>query len=155
MTIARLTRVRTAGPKDLEAITRLFAGFRDWFGSREPLEEDIRRVVARLLEDPDTEFLLAGDPPAGLCQLRYRLSVWKGADDCWLEDLFVEEAARGTGMGRALAEEAVARARARGCRRIELDVNEDNQPARALYRAVGFTEEPKPPGRTLFISRTI
>jgi len=45
-------------------------------------------------------------------------------------------------------EAAISRATARGCGRIELDVNEQNEPARALYRAAGFTEEPKPPGRT-------
>jgi len=55
-----------------------------------------------LLADPDTEFLLAGD--AGFCQLRYRLSVWTGVEDCWLEDLFVEEEARGTGLQKAIGE---------------------------------------------------
>ena len=61
-----------------------------------------------------------------MCQIRFRWSVWKTAEDCWLEDLYVREAARRGGLGRALVEAAVARAQARGCRRIELDVNEDN-----------------------------
>ncbi len=47
------------------------------------------------------------------------------------------------------------RARERGCRRIELDVNEDNAAALALYEGCGFTLEPKPPGRTLFIGRAL
>jgi len=38
---------------------------------------------------------------------------------------------------------------------IELDVNEDNSAARALYEACGFQTEPKPPGRTLFIGRPL
>jgi RimJ/RimL family protein N-acetyltransferase len=50
---------------------------------------------------------------------------------------------------------AVRQARERGCRRIELDVNEDNAAARALYAACGFDFEPKPPGRTLFIARRL
>lgn len=147
--------VRIAGPDDLDALTRLFAGFRDWWGSDIPREGDIRRVVAELVHDAQTEFLVAGDPPAGLCQLRYRLSVWTGTDDCWLEDLFVEESARGEGLGRALLETAISRAKARGCRRIELDVNEDNKAALGLYLAAGFTTTPKPPGRTLFVSRSL
>jgi GNAT superfamily N-acetyltransferase len=87
------------------------------------------------------EFLLAGDvrDPAGVCQLRYRFGIWLGTPDCWLEDLFVRESARGRGMGRALAEAAIARARERGCRRIELDVNDANPAALALYEALGFS----------------
>ena len=90
-----------------------------------------------------------------MCQVRFRWSVWKTAEDCWLEDLYVRDAARRGGLGRALVDAAVARAQARGCRRIELDVNEDNQAARGLYVACGFTLEPKPPGRTLFAGRAL
>jgi ribosomal protein S18 acetylase RimI-like enzyme len=67
----------------------------------------------------------------------------------------VEEAARRTGVGRALVEAGVDHARARGCRRIELDVNERNTDAIGFYRGVGFTTEPKPPGRTFFIARRL
>jgi ribosomal protein S18 acetylase RimI-like enzyme len=135
------------------------AAFRDWMGRDEPSDESIRRTAAVLLRDADTEFLLASPdddaPPAGVCQLRYRLSVWTGAPDCWLEDLFVRADARGRGLGRSLVEAAVERARKRGCLRIELDVNEENREALALYRGAGFTTEPKPPGRTLFVGRRL
>ena len=47
--------------------------------------------------------------------------------------------ARGRGVGRLLAEAAVARARERGCRRIELDANEANAAARGLYEQLGFS----------------
>jgi GNAT superfamily N-acetyltransferase len=144
--------VRRAETGDLDVLTRLVAQFRDWWGKSEPGDAAIRATLERLLPDPDTDFLLAGD--AGFCQLRYRLSVWTGADDCWLEDLFVVEAARGEGLGRALVEAAFERARARGCKRIELDVNEQN-PALQVYLALGFQLEPKPPGRTFFISRPL
>jgi ribosomal protein S18 acetylase RimI-like enzyme len=152
-------RVWPAKAEDIESVSALIAAFRDWWGKDEPTLKQIRATTARLLEDPNTQFLLAatdGDQPvAGVCQLRYRLSVWTGADDCWLEDLYVDESARGTGLGRALVEAAVERAAARGCRRMELDVNEQNTAALAFYEQVGFTTEPKPPGRTLFISRKL
>jgi ribosomal protein S18 acetylase RimI-like enzyme len=38
---------------------------------------------------------------------------------------------------------------------MELDVNERNTTAIAFYRSVGFTTEPKPPGRTLFVARRL
>jgi ribosomal protein S18 acetylase RimI-like enzyme len=87
--------------------------------------------------------------------MRFRLSVWSGLGDCWLEDLFVDGSARRAGLGRALVEASFELARARDCGRIELDVNEQNTDALAFYEALGFDLEPKPPGRTLFISRKL
>jgi ribosomal protein S18 acetylase RimI-like enzyme len=130
--------VKLATDDDASDIARLMGEFRDWQGRTEPSDESIAATVRRLLADPNAEYLLAGDPAAGVCQLRYRLSVWTGTDDCCLEDLFVEEAGRGAGMGRALVEAAVERARERGCARMDLDANEANEPALALYRSVGF-----------------
>jgi ribosomal protein S18 acetylase RimI-like enzyme len=151
--------VWTASEQDLEAVSSLIAAFRSWWGKEEPSLEQMRETVRALLSDPNTEFLLAApneaSPAAGVCQLRYRLSVWTGTDDCWLEDLYVEDGARGSGLGRALVDAAFQRAKARGCRRIELDVNEQNTAALAFYESLGFTAEPKPPGRTLFISRRL
>ena len=95
----------------------------------------------------------ADGEPAAVAQIRFRWSVWKTAEDCWLEDLYVREAARRGGLGRALVEAAVARAQERGCRRIELDVNEDNARRPGAVPGCGFTLEPKPPGRTLFSAR--
>ncbi len=148
--------VRLAGPEDAATVAGLLAQFRDWWGYSEPSDESMRRDVERLLADPSTDYLLGGDPPAGVVQLRYRYGVWLAAEDCLLEDLFVSEAARGTGLGRALGEAAVARARERGCRRIELDVNEANRPAAALYESLGFESFADPPGgRTLFMRRRL
>ena len=35
----------------------------------------------------------------GVAQIRFRWSVWKTAEDCWLEDLYVRESARRAGSG--------------------------------------------------------
>jgi ribosomal protein S18 acetylase RimI-like enzyme len=150
--------IHRATRDDLDPVVRLIAEFRDWWGKTEPSTDTVRDVAAQLLEHDRTEFLLAfddADEAVGVCQLRYRLSVWTGADDCWLEDLFVTERARSGGHGRALVEAAFESARARGCRRIELDVNEQNTGALRFYESLGFTQEPKPPGRTLFVSRRL
>src|SRR5918998_3971848 len=109
-------------------------GFRNWWQRDEPGDAAFEAGVRRLLADPNTDFLLAGDPAAGVCQLRYRFAVWTGTEDCTIEDLFVDPGARGSGLGRALVEAALERARERGCARMELDVNEANPAALALYR---------------------
>jgi ribosomal protein S18 acetylase RimI-like enzyme len=153
-----LANVWKAHPGDGDEVARLLAEFRDWWKKDVPTSEEIRKTVDVLLRDEATKFLLGavGDGrPAGVCQLRYRLSVWTSAPDCWFEDLYVEPEARRSGLGAALVKAAIESARARGCRRIELDVNESNEAALALYRRLGFGTEPKPPGRPLFIGRAL
>jgi GNAT superfamily N-acetyltransferase len=147
-------RVWVASADEAGEVTRLMVAFRDWWRRDVPSDEAAAAGIARLLADEGTEFLLAGagdDRPVGICQLRYRYGFWYDAPDCWLEDLFVREDARGSGVGRALAEASVARARERGCRRIQLDVNEANPEALALYRSLGFDSIQDPPGGNLLL----
>jgi GNAT superfamily N-acetyltransferase len=149
-----------AQPDEAEAIADLLVAFRDHMGSGWPSDNAFLASVERLLEDRDTEFLLAAPdddaPPAGVLQLRFRFSVWKAAPDAWLEDLFVAENARRAGLGEALVTLAIERARARGARRIELDTNEANAPALALYARNGFSARSKGGGgRDLFLGRAI
>lgn len=144
----------------MDDVARLLIAFRDWLEASTPTEDSVRDSVSRLIVDPATEFLLAGAPTAaGVCQLRFRHSLWTSSDDCWLEDLFVEDRARGRGVGRALVEAAFERARERGAARIELDTNEGNTTAVALYESLGFSASSKAhgarAGRDLFMGRRL
>lgn len=138
-----MPRVRLAQPQDSGIVTRLIAAFRDHLGEAEPSDAEVASGVKRLLGDPETEFLLAsaedGGDPAGVAQLRFRYGIWRAGGDCLLEDLFVDASARGAGLGRALVAATLERARARGCRRVELDVNEANPTAQRLYESFGFS----------------
>jgi GNAT superfamily N-acetyltransferase len=182
-------RTWLAEPHEAETVARLLIAFRDHLalgvptpGGRDgfsqgglaapaggrrapegapwPSDNAILAAVERLIEDPQTEYLLAApdedSPPAGVIQLRYRFSVWTAAPDCWLEDLFVSADARRSGCGEALVSLALERAALRGCRRIELDTNEGNEPALALYRRMGFSEHSKTSdARDIFLGRRI
>lgn len=148
-------RVWLASADDRDAVTRLMAEFRDWQGRDSPSDGELARSVARLLGDPGAEYVLAARPDdsaAGVCQLRYRYGLWHSAEDCWLEDLFVSSGARGGGFGRALVEAAIERSRRRGCRRIELDADSDNDAALALYGRFGFSAV-TPSGATRLMMR--
>jgi GNAT superfamily N-acetyltransferase len=54
-------------------------------------------------------------------------------DDCYLEDLFVDPAARGGGVGRALIEDLIALARGQGWQRLYWNTDTSNETARRLY----------------------
>lgn len=132
-----------AGPDEAEIVARLLVEFRDHLGYDWPSDNAFLAGVERLMDDRDTDFVLAApdadSPPAGVTQLRFRHGIWRAGGDCLVEDVFVNESARGRGVARALLDFATARALERGCRRMELDVNEANAPALALYESFGFT----------------
>jgi len=156
MSAAESVRLASAG--EVPIVARLLGEFRDWWQKSEPSDEAIEANARRILEDGEGDYLIAYDAsgqPAGVAQVRFRWSVWTSAPDCWLEDLYVSGSARREGVGSRLVEAVIELARERGCARVELDVNEGNEAAIALYVACGFRTEPKPPGRTLFLGRSI
>lgn len=55
-------------------------------------------------------------------------------------EIYVTEPYRGTGLAERLVERAAADARDHGCTELRLDVDVDNERARAFYEAVGFEE---------------
>ncbi|HEX3278669.1 MAG TPA: GNAT family N-acetyltransferase [Thermoleophilaceae bacterium] len=152
-------RVWVAGQDELDAVAELMIGFRNHMGRDQPRDDLMRATAARIMSEPNAEYLLAApdgdDEAAAVCQLRYRLSIWTGTEDCWLEDLFVSDRARRSGLGRALVEAAFDRARERGCGRVELDVDDDNEAAIALYESTGLSLESKPPGRNYLMGRRL
>jgi len=58
----------------------------------------------------------------------------------WIEDVVVDEAARGQGVGRALNVEALKIAEAAGCRTVDLTSRPSREAANRLYQRIGFVE---------------
>ena len=114
--------VWVAERSEAEVVARLMVAFRDHLGYDWPSANAFLAGVEGLLDDINTEFLLGTPhddaPPSGVVQLRFRHGLWRAGTDCLLEDLFVMEEARGAGLGRALVEASLGRARERGCRRV-------------------------------------
>jgi GNAT superfamily N-acetyltransferase len=130
-----------AEPHEAAQVAALLVAFRDHLGHDWPSENSFLASVERLIEHP----------AAGVVQLRFRWSVWRASEDCLLEDLFVSAGARRGGLGRALVQAAIDRARERGSRRIELDTAERNEAAVSLYRSFGFDDGAYEGGRALFL----
>lgn len=127
-------------PADLEAVRALFLAY---------AEEQGFKLCFRGF---DTE--LAGLPgdyaePSGCLLLARREGVAIGVvalkplgrETAELKRLFVLPIGRGAGLGRRLAEAAIARARAKGFRAVMLETLDSMVQARTLYAALGFRSE--------------
>ena len=79
-------------------------------------------------------------PLVGITHYLFHDHAWSPKPVCYLQDLFVDAAMRGTGCGRALIERVAAAARERDCLRLYWTTKEDNATARLLYdRLARFT----------------
>ncbi|MBI2077287.1 MAG: GNAT family N-acetyltransferase [Euryarchaeota archaeon] len=86
------------------------------------VEDDERRVV-------------------GSCTIHDHFSTYRGRPIVGVEDVFVEESARGRGAGRTLLAFAERHAKSLSAARLELHVRDDNE-ARRLYERFGFETLP-------------
>jgi GNAT superfamily N-acetyltransferase len=84
----------------------------------------------------------------GLAHYIFHRSTTAIGPNCYLQDLFTIEAARGLGVGRALIEDVYRRAQAAGSSRVYWQTQEGNAVARRLYDKVaelsGFIVYRKP-----------
>jgi GNAT superfamily N-acetyltransferase len=134
--------VRPAVRADLEALVRLLGVLFSIEADFHPDPGRQRRGLARLLEDPARCLVLVAEEAGavvGMVTVQLVVSTAEGGDAGLLEDLVVDEAHRGTGVGRRLVEAAEAWARARGATRLQLLADVANAPALGFYARVGWT----------------
>jgi GNAT superfamily N-acetyltransferase len=131
--------IRLASVADVAAFGRLLHAFNVEFDESTPPAALIAERAVPLIESGEVTVLLGGDGPDGFAQLRFRPSLYTGALDAHLEELYVVPARRGEGLGRALLEAAIAHSRERGAARMDLGTSEDDVAAMALYESAGFT----------------
>ena len=104
---------------------------------RHPLASEVTDHSWMRLMDPTCSMKIrlaaADETVLGFAIHQHHPSTWVMGDDCYLEDLFVAPAARGQGIGRALIDDLVVLARARGWHRLYWLTDADNAAARKLY----------------------
>ncbi|HUS24690.1 MAG TPA: GNAT family N-acetyltransferase [Candidatus Binatia bacterium] len=132
--------IRPAALADVAEILRLIRALADY----EKLAGQCVATEAQLRDTlfgarPAAEVLLAEEDgrTVGLALFFHNYSTFLARPGLYLEDLFVEPAHRGRGLGKALLQAVAQRAVQRGCGRLEWAVLDWNTPAIEFYRAFG------------------
>lgn len=135
------TSIRVATPDDVPAIGRMIRALAEF--EREP---DAVKTTPEQLHDalfgPDAvaSALIAldgGGVPAGFALWYRSFSTWEGVPGIFLEDLYVSEEQRGSGLGRALLTSLARIVVHRGWTRLEWAVLRWNTEAIAFYDSIG------------------
>lgn len=111
---------RSSGPMSEEALQRFIS------------QPNVHLFVFR----PDVEDVQEGVPILGMLSLA-TFEIPTGVR-AWIEDVVVDEAARGQGAGQALVEAAVEYAQTIGARTVDLTSRPSREAANRLYRRAGF-----------------
>lgn len=145
-------RVRDADSvADLDEVRRLCRDFVGWHARRQAQHADL---VAAYFDAAGWEAELAGLPgayaateggalllatvdgrPAGCVALRLL-----DEESAEMKRMYVDDAGRGHGVGRALGEAVVQRARDLGYAAVRLDTSVEQHEAIGLYRSLGFQQ---------------
>lgn len=131
--------IRPLRPDDEADWRRLWAAYLAFYDTSVP-EAVYASTFARLLGDDPRDFngliVTIDGQPMGLAHFLFHRHGWKIEDTCYLQDLFVDPQARGTGLGRALIEAVYAAADAAGAPSVYWLTQDFNLAARQLYDRV-------------------
>lgn len=149
--VASAVRIRPAQAGDVPVLHRMIHDLAAY--EREPqsctcTQDDVRAAFFPTDREAAVFALVAEDQPAGeACDDGYAVtgiavwylsfSTWTGRHGVWLEDLFIEPAYRGRGLGKALLVALARICQERGYPRFEWWVLDWNSPSIEFYRALG------------------
>jgi putative acetyltransferase len=137
--------------QDLDEVRRLFRAFVVWHHDRQgqnaglvtsyfddaAWQAELDTLPGAYVAREGGALLLARDHGAALgCVALRRLD----AESCEMKRMFVDDAGRGRGVGRALGEAVLQRAKELGYPVVHLDTSVEQHEAMGLYRSLGFVD---------------
>lgn len=132
--------IRRLSPKDKARWVTLFKGYNAFYKTSVP--NDIIELTWNRITGGSPEFHIGivavcqQDVAFGFAHVLFHRSTWSATSICYLEDLFVDPAVRGQGLGRQLINAVYDEADDRKCTRTYWFTQEDNVTARKLYNRV-------------------
>jgi GNAT superfamily N-acetyltransferase len=128
-------KIRDAGPDDHSAWLRLWNDYLTFYAVN--LDPEVTEATWKRILDPSSVVSMRlaelDGEVVGFAIYMNHPSTWVMNDDCYLEDLFLDERYRGHGIGRALMEDLLEICRKNGWERLYWHTNEGNARARKLY----------------------
>ncbi len=132
--------IRRVEAADYDDWSRLWQGYLDFYRAQVP-QATTARTFDRLVKQLDDMVGLvavgADGKLLGFAHLVFHPSTWSDTSYCYLEDLFVAQAARGTATGRDLIRATYDEADRRGASTTYWQTQQYNGAARSLYDQVG------------------
>jgi len=131
--------VSIAGPDDAEELAEALVGLVPQLSRSNP-PPSLEAVRAMLAHEAITQFVARDD--AGRIVGVSTLATFPipTATRAWVEDVIVDEAVNGQGIGRLLTEAMIARAGELGAKTVDLTSRPSREAANHLYKKVGFEE---------------
>ena len=132
--------IRNIERSDLSAVIDLMREFARYEKLEEYLEVSEERLVNAMFADGafvEGLIALAGAKPIGYAIYYPNFLTFRGQQGYFLEDLFVLQSARGTGLGRRFLKAIASRAASRGFERIDFLVLNWNRTAIDFYERLG------------------
>ena len=110
-------------------------------GAQKKIKNRVLDIAAALTGDPPAIHAFIADrngKPVGLAIVFLNFSTWRGSPGVYVQDIYVAENARGTGLGKKLLRAAARWGKARGANHLRLSVEPENANARAFYLSAGL-----------------
>ena len=124
---------------DYEAAQKLFVEYAAWLGVDLGFQDFAHELehLSQMYGPPGGCLILGRDAGSAIACVGVRRV---SAETCEMKRLFLKESARGRGVGRLLALEAVRAGRRLGYARMVLDTLDGMVAARKIYASLGFKE---------------
>jgi GNAT superfamily N-acetyltransferase len=132
--------IRNAVREDAALILRFIRALAVYEKLEDSVVADEAKILRTLFgEKPYAEVLIAqwNGEPAGFALFFHNYSTFLAKPGIYLEDLFVDPAFRGKGIGKALLSSLARTAVDRDCGRLEWSVLDWNEPAIGFYKKLG------------------
>jgi GNAT superfamily N-acetyltransferase len=132
--------VRNAVADDLDLIIGFIRALADYERLADAVVLDPVTLGSHLFGERPMAEVIIGEIDGlarGFALFFHNFSTFEGRPGIYLEDLFVEPEARGSGLGKALLARLAQLAMARGCARLEWSVLDWNEPAIKFYASLG------------------